>query len=395
MQPPPPLQEPPQPAKVDVAPACSLRVTAVPAGTVVLQVPEEQSMPAGEEVTRPAPSPTSVTVTRAVPGDGGGAAVNAAVTSWSALIATSQAPVPEHAPCQPAKLQPASATACRCAVALASSAWVQSLRQENDGFEARICPSPVTCRCSACWAAAGGPPEPGPPSGGACVWPVVVPQANANALANATHPVPRMPAPSGHAPKQAGSWLRGRQWTAARPAADEQAAVSSRRGSSGKPLAAGGDMRSLSSVAAIVLAVACTRSTEPAPPPAPLPEDVAAQLKLPPEAARGQISGMVTKREGGAVMLDSGGPEPIPLRIDDRTKVTLDGQPARGVDVREGDLVRAAYRRDANGEPLALEVVANSRPPQQAPPQQTTQAPPAERTPPPPQPPPGQRLPAK
>ena len=114
----------------------------------------------------------------------------------------------------------------------------------------------------------------------------------------------------------------------------------------------------------MVLSAACARPSGPARTPRPLPaEPVAAQLRVPPAPAGGQISGVVDKREGGAVMLDSGGPRPVPLRIEPGTKVTLDGQPARGTDVREGDLVRAAYSLDANGEPLALQVVANSRPP--------------------------------
>ena len=63
-------------------------------------------------------------------------------------------------------------------------------------------------------------------------------------------------------------------------------------------------------------------------------------------------------------MLDSGGPNQIPLLLNQGTKVTIDDQPATGGDIKEGDLVRASYRfDDGSGEPLALQVVANSRPP--------------------------------
>jgi hypothetical protein len=61
-------------------------------------------------------------------------------------------------------------------------------------------------------------------------------------------------------------------------------------------------------------------------------------------------------------MVESGGPNPFPLRLDTHTEVTLDGQPANATDIREGHLVRAAYQRNASGEPLAIMVVANSKP---------------------------------
>jgi hypothetical protein len=112
----------------------------------------------------------------------------------------------------------------------------------------------------------------------------------------------------------------------------------------------------------IVLAAACVQSPEPTAPRAePLTVE---QVRAPRDSRTDVIAGLVTKREGGAVLLDSGGPNQIPLVVGDSTKVTLDGQAATGADIREGDLVRAAYKLDdATGEPVALQVVANSRPP--------------------------------
>ncbi len=99
----------------------------------MLQVVEGQSMPPGLEVTRPEPLPTKVTVTRAFPGGGGGDTEKAATRSWSAPIATSQAAVPEHAPCHPSKFQPASGMATRRTVAVASIVCWQSERQLKAG----------------------------------------------------------------------------------------------------------------------------------------------------------------------------------------------------------------------------------------------------------------------
>jgi hypothetical protein len=112
---------------------------------------------------------------------------------------------------------------------------------------------------------------------------------------------------------------------------------------------------------AAVAAVACTRhGEEPALRP---PDDITAQsLRAPRDTGTNQISGLVVKREGAAVMLDSGGPTLIPLRIDKGTQVTIDGESGSAAEIREGDLVRAAYRFDDAGEPLALQVVANQRP---------------------------------
>lgn len=85
-------------------------------------------------------------------------------------------------------------------------------------------------------------------------------------------------------------------------------------------------------------------------------------VRLPPDTSTRQISGTVAMSGDGAVTLDSGGPAPIPLWFDASTKVTVDDQPGTGAQLREGDLVRAAYRFDSSGELQALQVVANRRP---------------------------------
>ena len=115
-------------------------------------------------------------------------------------------------------------------------------------------------------------------------------------------------------------------------------------------------------VAAVALVAACNRAAENAAP-ARTGAVTLESVRVPPDTSVNPMSGLVTRREPGSVLVDSGGPAPIPLRIDASTKVTLDGQPATGADLREGHLVRAAYRLDESGTPLAIQVVANSRPP--------------------------------
>lgn len=116
-------------------------------------------------------------------------------------------------------------------------------------------------------------------------------------------------------------------------------------------------------LALVVLALfACTRPEEPAP--AAVHDDLSlASVRLPPDTSTRQISGTVAMSGDGAVTLDSGGPNPIPLWMDAATKVILDDHPSTAGQLREGDLVRAAYRFDGNsGDPLAIVVVANRRP---------------------------------
>jgi hypothetical protein len=136
-------------------------------------------------------------------------------------------------------------------------------------------------------------------------------------------------------------------------------------------------MRLVVFLAATALAAACTSPAEnpalaqkaasPEKPGAAAPGQTAAvtpeSVRVPVDNRVSQISGLVTKREMGILMLDSGGPMPIPLRVDTATEVTIDGQPATGMELREGTLVRASYRMNSAGMPMALQVVANTRPP--------------------------------
>src|SRR5438477_126066 len=155
----------------------------LPAVTVMAQVPG-QSIPAGDDVTRPEPVPVNVTITRALPGGGGDVAENVAVMSRSAFIETSQAPVPLQPPCQPLNFQPESGTATRCAFTAELIVCWQSPRQENAGLEDRTWPFPETRRCSVCCAA---PDEPVLLFAGG----ELLPHATANATPTA-QPIPRM-----------------------------------------------------------------------------------------------------------------------------------------------------------------------------------------------------------
>ncbi|TMB05266.1 MAG: hypothetical protein E6J64_11365, partial [Deltaproteobacteria bacterium] len=102
-----------------------------------------QSMPAGEEATRPWPSTT--TVRRLMP-DG---RVKVAVTDTSPVTVTWQAPVPLHAPDHPANVAPGSAIASRRSCAPAAGVAVQLPRQSEPA--PRTIPSPGVVMCSAGW----------------------------------------------------------------------------------------------------------------------------------------------------------------------------------------------------------------------------------------------------
>ena len=110
----------------------------------------------------------------------------------------------------------------------------------------------------------------------------------------------------------------------------------------------------------IVLAFACTRPAGQSAAPVQRDDVTLESMRPPPEPGTRQISGLVKSFDGAMVSLDSGGPNPIPLRIEPSTSVTIDGNAASAGQIPEGDLVRAAYRfRD--GEPVAIQVVANQR----------------------------------
>jgi hypothetical protein len=116
-------------------------------------------------------------------------------------------------------------------------------------------------------------------------------------------------------------------------------------------------------IAAAVLA-ACTSSAPPPPPDTQAVQaDTEALLKpVRPEAQRGPIAGFVSARDMRTLSLDSGGQHLIPLKVDDKTLTMRDGQRGSIADIREGDVVRAAYSLDADGTPRATQIVVNSRP---------------------------------
>src|SRR5207237_10714537 len=70
LQPPPPLHAPPQPTKVELPSGIAVSEVLVPAATAMLQT-AGQSIPAGDEVPRPAPLPIGPPSMRAVPRAGG------------------------------------------------------------------------------------------------------------------------------------------------------------------------------------------------------------------------------------------------------------------------------------------------------------------------------------
>jgi hypothetical protein len=115
-------------------------------------------------------------------------------------------------------------------------------------------------------------------------------------------------------------------------------------------------------IAAAVLA-ACTSSAPPPPDTQAVQADTQALLKpVRPEAERGPIAGFVSARDMRTLSLDSGGQHLIPLKVDDKTLTLRDGLRSSVADIREGDVVRAAYLLDADGTPRATQIVVNSRP---------------------------------
>lgn len=74
------------------------------------------------------------------------------------------------------------------------------------------------------------------------------------------------------------------------------------------------------------------------------------------------LAGYVTAREAGVLKLDSGGPNPVELRLDPAARVTRDLRSAGAGDILPGDVVRAAVRSGDEGQRVALQVFANSRP---------------------------------
>lgn len=96
-----PVHAPLQPTNVEPLAAAAVSVTEVPLAKLAVHV-APQLMPAGDEVTVPEPVPAFVTDNANVVAE----LLNVAVTARAAVIDTVQAPVPVHAPDQPANVEP-------------------------------------------------------------------------------------------------------------------------------------------------------------------------------------------------------------------------------------------------------------------------------------------------
>jgi hypothetical protein len=106
-----PLQAPDQPANAEPEAGAAVKVTIAPGAKGASQV-APQSIPAGCEVTEPAPAPARATVSVCVV-----IAVNSAVTIRASLTVTVQAAVPVQAPDHPTNVDPAIAVAVRVTLA--------------------------------------------------------------------------------------------------------------------------------------------------------------------------------------------------------------------------------------------------------------------------------------
>lgn len=105
-----PEQAPDQPTNVDPGKAVAESVTEVPETTLALQ-DRPQSIPAGVLATVPEPVPVLATVRVRLT-----ARLKVAVTLAADVTATTQAPLPEHAPLHPAKTDPRAGVAVRVTV---------------------------------------------------------------------------------------------------------------------------------------------------------------------------------------------------------------------------------------------------------------------------------------
>ena len=137
-----PEQAPLQPAKVEPELATAVRVTLVPWAKVVLHVPP-QLMPPGELVTAPVPVPLGATLNVNCGGGGAVPELKFAVATTAELIVSVQLPVPEQAPLQPVKVDPAFGVAMRVMTVLASRSEKQALPQSNPSGDEVIRPFPL------------------------------------------------------------------------------------------------------------------------------------------------------------------------------------------------------------------------------------------------------------
>jgi hypothetical protein len=96
----------------------------------VLHVPP-QLMPAGELVTAPVPVPLGETLSMNCGGGGAVPELKFAVATTAELIVSVQLPVPEQAPLQPIKVDPAFGVAMRVMTVFGSRGEKQALPQSN------------------------------------------------------------------------------------------------------------------------------------------------------------------------------------------------------------------------------------------------------------------------
>lgn len=148
LQAPAPAQAPLHPAKVDPLAAAALKVTLAPLSKAALQV-LPQSIPTGDDVTVPLPVPALLTSSARVVAE---LSSKVAVTALAPSMVTVQAPVPEHGPLHPTKVDPFAAAAFKVTlVALAKEAEQvapQLIPAGLDVTEPEPVPARVTVRVS-------------------------------------------------------------------------------------------------------------------------------------------------------------------------------------------------------------------------------------------------------
>jgi hypothetical protein len=115
-------------------------------------------------------------------------------------------------------------------------------------------------------------------------------------------------------------------------------------------------------IAAAVLFAACSNPPPPPPDRAAIEAQTQALLRPIPEPQPGPLSGFVSARDEKTLSLDSGGQHLVPLRVNARTPTLRDGQKGSAADIREGDVVRAAYSMGPDGAPMATQLVVTSKP---------------------------------
>src|SRR5438105_9828936 len=158
LQPPPPLHAPPQPTKLELPSGIAVSEMLVPVATDMLQT-AGQSIPAGDEVTRPEPLPIGTTSMRAMPGGG---VEKFAVTSRSTSMVREQSAAPEQAPCHPAKVEPLAGPAMSRTVAFAARFCTHCALHWNVGSTERTAPDPLPPEWRVSVRVGGGPNDPVP-----------------------------------------------------------------------------------------------------------------------------------------------------------------------------------------------------------------------------------------